>query len=80
MSENIEKLSRIKKDIGIVQDSIFFELYKLDQEITRLKKALEIANRGLEKFEFYVPYNGDTWVQEKAREALKQIEEVMGDK
>lgn len=47
MSENIEKLSRIKKDIGAVQDSIFFELHSLDQEITRLKKALEIANEAI---------------------------------
>ena len=43
MSEYIEKLSRIKKDIGLIQDSIYLELFKLEQENAKLKERSKEA-------------------------------------
>lgn len=42
--EYIKKLSQIKKDIGVVQDSIFFELHKLNE----INKSLESRIKELE--------------------------------
>ena len=38
MSDYIKKLSQMKSDIGIIQDSIFFELHNLEQELTTIKE------------------------------------------
>jgi len=50
MSEYIEKLSQIKKDIGIIQDSIFFELYNLNEANIKLKAENAKLRQGLELY------------------------------
>lgn len=41
MSDYIVKLAQIKKDVGIIQDSIFFELHNLEKENAELKTKNE---------------------------------------
>jgi ribosomal protein L13 len=45
------------------------------KEIEKLQAKNKKLREALEKLSLYVSYNGDTWVQEKAREALKKVDE-----
>lgn len=57
--EYIKKLSQIKRDITLIQDSIFFELHNLEKENTQLKAKLAHAERELEEEIKALDYYGD---------------------
>ena len=44
-------------------------------EVNRLQAENKKLREALEKLSFYVSYNGDTWVSEIARKALKEVSE-----
>ena len=77
MSDYIKKLAQIKEDIGIIQDSIFFELYNLNKENEKLKAENErvkgIAKKVCEYYE-RVANTEEICIGDFAREYMKELE------
>jgi hypothetical protein len=71
MSEYIKKLAQIKKDIGIIQDSIFFELHNLEKENAKLKEQLAELRLSIP----HIDKTKDSYISriQKANEILESI-------
>jgi hypothetical protein len=65
--DELIKDNKFQADVMCDMGEIVLENKKLEAENKKLREALE-------KLSLYVSYNGDTWVQETAREALKEVE------
>ena len=74
--EYIKKLSQIKSDIGLVQDSIFFELHTLNERNEKLQSKIDELVKALETIEKCVVETGlytvPTHEAEIAHEALEK--------
>lgn len=70
-----------KEDLSIDQGiDLAIESARQSKAINDLNAQLTVAIRALHKLETYIPINGDTWVFNRASEALTKIYKMRGEK